>query len=93
GISNPASPGGVPVQPVTQGALDSTDKVVAEIKNFNSKNPGGAGSPQGNASLAEFLNKRFPDSRFTVQGNELVYPVNGKNFVVDVNAAQPPRSA
>lgn len=93
GLTAPPVSAPVTVAPSTTGPLDSPDKLLQEIRNFNSRNAGIVGTPQGSQALAQFLNQRFTESRFTPQGNGLLYPLGGRNFFVEASGATPPRAA
>jgi hypothetical protein len=90
--ATPATGGFRSVQPVTAGPLDSPQKLQQEIQNFNLQNPGAGNTPTGLQALAQYLNQRFPESRFTPQQNGLFYPLNGKNFFVQGSGAVPPQA-
>lgn len=73
--------------PVTQGPLDDPAKLQTEIQGFNEADAGSIDD------LAAFLNTRFPETSFTVDGQSLTYTLNGQTFTISAKGDSLPTQA
>jgi hypothetical protein len=72
---------------VTTGPLDDPIKLQQEIQAFKHQQAG------SDDAMVEFLNTRFPETKFTLEGTDLKYTLDGKNFLVATSGESFPRLA